>query len=100
MAQSKEAYYDKLVYIDGCAGPGQHENGDEGSPVSVYRALMTHSLLSNFKPSVDLVFIEADVTHAKNLEKLLSELELKYRNERNRIGKSKQFAESSIYLLP
>lgn len=58
----------KLVYIDGFAGPGEYEDGEDGSPVVVLKALKNHSRQKDFKAEFVNVFIEICNERAQHLQ--------------------------------
>jgi len=64
----------RLVYVDGFAGPGEYTGGEEGSPVIAMRALISHRFWERFsKKEFCFLFIEKDKRRAKYLEILLEE---------------------------
>ena len=67
--------YDKqLLYLDGFAGPGQYENGEDGSPlVAIASGLQYLSQPSSKRPSLLFLFVEQDERRAKHLETLVSQ---------------------------
>eukprot|EP00118_Oscarella_pearsei_P022960 m.269472 g.269472 ORF g.269472 m.269472 type:complete len:370 (+) comp40539_c1_seq1:357-1466(+) len=48
---------DRLVYIDGFAGPGKYDDGSDGSPLRALKLLRHHKLSDRFK-AVTMVFVE------------------------------------------
>jgi three-Cys-motif partner protein len=56
----------RLLFIDGFAGPGEYEAGEEGSPQIAMRALADHS--AKISAAVVYYFIEKDPERAKHLE--------------------------------
>lgn len=69
LAQGREG---RVVYIDGFAGPGRYEGGEEGSPLIALRAVLNQPLLSG--AVIDFHFIEADARVAAHLRQQLSTL--------------------------
>lgn len=59
----------RIVIIDGFAGPGEYNGGEEGSPQIALRALVDHS--ATIKAEVVYWFIESDADRATHLEKVL-----------------------------
>lgn len=57
------------VYVDGFAGPGKHDNGDDGSPLLILKMLKNHNVKGT--GTVDLVFIEKDKKLFEKLERNL-----------------------------
>lgn len=66
----------RLVYIDGFAGPGEYEGGENGSPVIVLNTLLRHSLWSSTLSKLNhtLLFIELDSKRADHLEHQLANI--------------------------
>ncbi len=57
----------RIVYIDGFAGPGRYNGGEEGSPLIAIRSAMSHSSrLPGLRPV--FLFVEEDEARAKHLE--------------------------------
>ena len=65
---------ERLVYIDGFAGPGEYDDGENGSPVIVLNTLLQHSLWSSILSKLNhtLLFIELDSKRADHLEHQLA----------------------------
>ncbi len=63
----------RLVYIDGFAGPGEYEDGEDGSPIIVLKALKDHKLQKNFKSEFVNLFIEMCPERADNLKKTIKD---------------------------
>lgn len=61
----------RILFIDGFAGPGEYEGGEEGSPVVAMRALAKHSARSRIEAEVVFLFIEKDPQRAAHLEDLV-----------------------------
>ena len=71
----------RLIFIDGFAGPGIYKAGEPGSPVIALRALLEHPAFPRHKErEFDFHFIEAD---RHRLERLQSELQCFYPLPRN-----------------
>ncbi len=67
-----KAHNKRLVYIDGFAGPGKYENGEDGSPLVALRCLLGHSHeLCNGSTEFVFIFIEQDATRAEILERTI-----------------------------
>lgn len=62
---------DRIVFIDGFAGPGQYEGGEPGSPIIALRALKEHAARGRFKAEVKFLFVELRDDRAKLLETLV-----------------------------
>ncbi len=75
----KLASYDKqLVFIDGFAGTGTYDNGEDGSPIVALRALIDHNAFPTWKDiRFDFIFVEAEQDNFQRMkvevEKFLSE---------------------------
>jgi three-Cys-motif partner protein len=65
-------YSDRIIYLDGFAGPGVYLDGEDGSPVIALQTAVKHVLQKQFKEIV-FFFIEKDQARAKRLEKVLAE---------------------------
>ena len=65
-----------INYIDGFAGPGEYQSGDEGSPQIAIRAAMAHVQNGSLSPDVKIhfSFVEADPDSADHLKKRLANL--------------------------
>jgi three-Cys-motif partner protein len=70
-------YHDRIVYIDGFAGPGRYVGGEEGSPLIALRALLEHRYLQQTRHprAVYFLFIERDERRAEALRRELKTLE-------------------------
>src|SRR5207249_9084384 len=54
----------RILFIDGFAGPGQYEGGEDGSPLIALDALKNHAAKANITAEVVFVFIEKDKRRA------------------------------------
>ena len=63
----------RIVYVDGFAGPGEYPDGRPGSPVIAIERAMSHVLVDQFKASIHFVFIEKRKDRKENLERVLDE---------------------------
>lgn len=61
----------RILFIDGFAGPGEYAGGEIGSPLLAIRALANHSALGQMKGSIHFVFIEEDESRASHLDALM-----------------------------
>lgn len=59
----------RVVYVDGYAGPGLYADGNAGSPLI---AAQVHDLVDNIR-ELDCTFVEADPDHAAQLEEALAD---------------------------
>lgn len=57
----------RVVFIDGFAGPGIYEGGEEGSPVIALRALIDHAHRHLIASNVHFLFFEDDAKRAARL---------------------------------
>jgi three-Cys-motif partner protein len=69
-------YNDRINYIDGFAGPGEYEGGEEGSPLLAIEAARSHVDRGTLSANVNIrfFFIEADHESAKHLDDKLSRI--------------------------
>ena len=52
--------YDRALFVDGFAGPGEYRNGELGSPVIAMDALAEHAYQNVMTGLMDYIFIEED----------------------------------------
>lgn len=67
--------HQRIVYVDGFAGPGIYKGGEDGSPIIALKVAQTHPLLSNSKELVFL-FIEADERRESQLKQQIESISL------------------------
>ena len=60
----------RIVFVDGFAGPGEYEDGEEGSPVVAMRVLVEHS--AKIKAEVVFFFIEKEHDRAEHLKEVVA----------------------------
>ena len=60
---------ERILFIDGFAGPGEYEGGEEGSPLVAMRSLVEHASSNAINAQVVFFFIEKDRSRAKHLRK-------------------------------
>jgi three-Cys-motif partner protein len=67
---------DRIVYIDGFAGPGRYSQGEDGSPIIALKALLDHPRFQNAdrRGEVVFLFIESDEERANALQEELTAL--------------------------
>lgn len=67
-----DKYYDRLVYLDGFAGPGEYEGGEPGSPLIVLDLALhhTHTLTGE---SV-FIFVELKEDRYQHLEEIINRI--------------------------
>ena len=63
----------RILFIDGFAGPGEYEGGEEGSPIVAMRSFVEHASRHVIVGEVVFVFIERHRERAEYLGKLLAE---------------------------
>jgi three-Cys-motif partner protein len=59
---------ERVVYIDGFAGPGVYANGQPGSPILALRCLVDHQHFDRWKKTFTFVFVENDKDRFESLE--------------------------------
>lgn len=64
----------RVVFIDGFAGPGVYDAGEEGSPAIAMRALIDHGFRQVIKSNVHFLFFEADARRAARLGEVIAPL--------------------------
>lgn len=67
----------RILFVDGFAGPGEYVGGEEGSPVVAMRVLAEHSAVSRINAEVVFYFIEEKHDRVQHLEGLVHEWESK-----------------------
>ena len=70
MASSNE----RILYIDGFAGPGEYAGGEDGSPIIALKAALEHG--SSLSSKVLFVFMEEKQPRCAHLEQLVSGIEV------------------------
>ncbi len=66
----------KVLYIDGFAGPGIYDNGEEGSPIIALKTLLNHKLLPLMKETFIFAFIEQNKERCEKLKEVISKIKL------------------------
>jgi three-Cys-motif partner protein len=67
-------YNERVLYIDGFAGPGIYQNGEPGSPIIALDAALAQE--QHIRGEIDFLFIEADRKRYEHLERQLKERSL------------------------
>jgi three-Cys-motif partner protein len=62
----------RVVYIDGFAGPGKYNMGEDGSPLVVLKAARDHTY--PMKGELVCIFVESDLDRYQYLTSVLDEL--------------------------
>ena len=63
--------FERAMFVDAFAGPGEYENGELGSPVIALNALAEHSSQSMMTGQMDYVFIEERPDRFVHLKKVI-----------------------------
>lgn len=68
----------RLNYIDGFAGPGEYQGGENGSPILAIESAMEHLTRRTIRPDliINFIFIESEKTHADHLNRLLDQMRI------------------------
>ncbi|MCY3698025.1 MAG: three-Cys-motif partner protein TcmP [Gemmatimonadetes bacterium] len=66
---------ERILFLDGFAGPGEYKGGEEGSPIIALKAFLEHSARNQISAEVKFVFIEKKERRAENLRRLVQPLE-------------------------
>ena len=64
----------RIVFIDGFAGPGEYEGGEDGSPLIALRAFEEHRARGAIQAELVFFFIEKRADRVKHLESKIKEL--------------------------
>lgn len=65
---------DRILFIDGFAGPGEYEGGEPGSPLIAINALRQHQAKKAFNAEVGFIFVEKDQGRFEHLTSLVDPL--------------------------
>ena len=66
---------DRIIFIDGFAGPGYYSEGEEGSPIIALRTFCEHRSREIINAAVGFFFIESRPDRAECLEQVIAEWE-------------------------
>src|SRR5579875_308606 len=66
---------ERLLLIDGFAGPGEYDNGEIGSPLVMIDAFLHHSYAPVRRKEVTFLFIEKDSARLQHLRQMLRQRE-------------------------
>jgi three-Cys-motif partner protein len=66
---------DRILFIDGFAGPGQYQGGEEGSPIIAIKSLLEHRSRGMVSAEVLFLLIEKDEDRAAYLKDLVDRLD-------------------------
>ena len=64
-----------IVFIDGFAGPGEYEGGEEGSPLIALRSYTDHRAKSQISARVAFVFLDERKDRVQHLRKVVTRIE-------------------------
>ena len=62
----------RLLFIDGFAGPGEYEDGEDGSPVIALKALIEHT--AKISSEIVFLFMDNDKNRTEHLDQVLDNL--------------------------
>ena len=65
---------ERIVFVDGFAGPGEYEGGEEGSPIIALKALIEHAAVARMTSEIKYLFVEGVKERADHLEGLVAPL--------------------------
>ncbi len=68
--------HDKVVLVDGFAGPGEYEDGAPGSPLIMLKAFLEHEQRERITADLVFLFIEVRQDRVDHLRGLVDELDL------------------------
>ena len=69
--------YEKAMFVDAFAGPGEYEKGGLGSPLIALNALEQHASKNRMTGQIDFVFIEERADRLAHLEKIITDRQIK-----------------------
>ena len=64
--------FEKAMFVDAFAGPGEYENEEDGSPIIALKALAEHSSKHRWRGQIDYVFIEKNRDRFDHLNKVIA----------------------------
>ncbi|MBI1425679.1 MAG: three-Cys-motif partner protein TcmP [Gammaproteobacteria bacterium] len=64
----------RILFIDGFAGPGVYEHGEDGSPIIALQTFQQHANLKHTDFEITFYFIEKDEARKENLNSLVDQL--------------------------
>lgn len=67
-------YNNKIVYIDGFAGPGEYSDGQDGSPIIAIKSVLEHKL--PLRAGIHMLFIEKIKDRCDFLESKISKIKI------------------------
>ncbi|MHC1597923.1 MAG: three-Cys-motif partner protein TcmP, partial [Methermicoccaceae archaeon] len=66
----------RIIYLDGFAGPGEYEDGEDGSPPIALKAAKDHVLKKHIKSEIIFYFIDKNQRYCEHLERKIQQLDL------------------------
>ena len=90
--------FEKAMFVDAFAGPGEYENGELGSPVIALNALVQHSSQSMMTGQMDYVFIEERTDRFAHLQEVIQRQ--RRRNFVPSICRISMFNDTFAHVLP
>lgn len=73
-------YNGRILFLDGYAGPGEYEGGQDGSPIIAIKEALTFFEACEkhkwIKPEIVFIFVEEEEERAKNLEQKIAGMKL------------------------
>jgi three-Cys-motif partner protein len=66
--------HSRIVYVDGFAGPGEYDRGEEGSPVIALNTVLNHT--AKLDKEIILLFIESEQKRADHLQRVLTNFDV------------------------
>jgi len=67
---------DRIIYLDGFAGPGKYTRGEDGSPIIALDSFLNHTHVQIRNKEVLFLFIEQEHDRCEHLEQLLAQRKL------------------------
>ena len=91
----------RLLFIDGFAGPGEYEGGQQGSPLVAMDCVRRHRLAGRLRGvEVVFLFVESSPTRARHLRELLEQQEpMRHTSFEVREGEFRDHIESVLDLI-
>lgn len=66
--------HNRILYIDGFAGPGEYSDGEPGSPLIALECIRKHKTQHRLRHvEIICLFMESDIKHANHLKMILKE---------------------------
>lgn len=67
-------FNEKIIYIDGFAGPGEYSGGQDGSPIIAIKAILNHRF--KIDAEIKMLFIEKEKDRCKFLEEKINKIKI------------------------